>query len=780
MVKKAILLFAATSCLGFAQAQVRCFTDEVTSRLKAEHPDIAKYEAQLKAEIDQQLGKMDLSKFKTTSDTIFKDNEVLHVPIVFHVIHDYGTEYVTDQAIYQTLESINRMYSRQNADTASVINTYKGNIPGTNIRYIGKANIEFHLATIDPMGKPSHGITRRRSYLTTTASDQAKYDLWAPTSYMNIWVVNKFNADHQGAAAYAYKPATAAVLPYVEGVITLASYLNQDNTLSHELGHTLNLDHPWGATNQAGSVNCGDDDVDDTPPTRGHNITGCTPAARFDSACATGYMKIYGPATAYNLFGIVDTVPVVINYPDTTNAENVMDYTYCSRMFTYLQTVRMRTALKSSVAGRNNLFSEPNLVATGLKTAGGQIFAQPYKADPTRASWPDLAPVADFSTNVSYLCPTQNVTFTSRSWNDTIASVKWTFVSGGNTTESTASTVIKNFTSPGWVTTTLVATGNGASGSGTTTMSNVYVADHDNPINATGYFQEFNTPGDMDKYPSFNYFNNSSKWETVNNAGFYDNTSIRYKNYDSRVYPAAYVGTPMGDYDDFFTPPFDLSNMGSGNVFLNFWTSGASRSNVLAYLNDSLQISYSTCPSGTSSWTYLTSLSKGQLYNKGTGYGANIEWVPAGFWDWVPKSINLPATIKNGQKVYFRFRYYSAGANTSTPFDIGTGNHFYIDRLYISPWTTEVGSLEAKENGIAVAPNPTSGNTSVVIKDNKNKVAEINVTDITGKLVFSTTAQLNGGMTKVEIPANYIAVKGMYLIQVTTGAIKQTEKLVVY
>ncbi len=124
---------------------------------------------------------MDLSRFaKTTAagDTAFKDDIMLTVPIVFHIVHDYGAEYVSDDVVYEALKDINEVFSKTNPSGAKTIVTYNGNIPGTNIPYRGNAHIQFKLAQKDPLGNPTKGITREYSYLARSASDQAKINQW--------------------------------------------------------------------------------------------------------------------------------------------------------------------------------------------------------------------------------------------------------------------------------------------------------------------------------------------------------------------------------------------------------------------------------------------------------------------------------------------------------------------------------------------------------------------------------------------------------------------------
>lgn len=62
---------------------------------------------------------------------------------------------------------------------------------------------------------------------------------------------------------------------------------------------------------------------------------------------------------------------------------------------------------------------------------------------------------------------------------------------------------------------------------------------------------------------------------------------------------------------------------------------------------------------------------------------------------------------------------------------------------------------------------------------NNTTPVKIQVTDVTGKMIFATEAAAMND-TKVEIPANVVSMKGIYMVTVTTGTSRQTEKLVIY
>lgn len=931
MIKKLLLTLSAASLFSVAvkaQSFQPCGTSEVYQKQLGLHPEIATTEAQLNEYIREKLATADISRFAKLTD----DGTVVYdVPLVFHIIHDFGAEYLTDAAIVQCVSDINKMYHKQNADTAEVIAPYKGLINNSNQRYIGKANITWHLATIDPGGKPTNGVTRYQSYLTKNAGDQAKFDLWSPSNYMNVWIINAM--PNQGnAAAYAYQPPTAAAIPYYDGVIALYNYVNYANTISHELGHELNLAHPWGNTNNPG-VACGDDDVDDTPPTKGHYpSTGCNYAntldtgiwdtscintiriiakLRLDSLVAdtSGRLAIQSDTSTVNgitfssrtvttldsvsfypsapvgstyiialskkgvvintktvvstvvnkvqTVGLNFTVPgggdkdslavyklrftqnpgalkdtvtattavyshgikgaifinradtnqyynffynwrthngyfkiyandSLVDYPDTTNSQNVMDYTYCSKMFTYGQVQRMRAAITSDVAKRDSLWSPANLIKTGALL-------------PT----PALAPKALYSVEKALGSGVNEPTyflaangaaqfqFRNRVWRATASGISWTLSNSATTPTSTStSTITSQFATPGWATITMIASNaNGSdtfSGvapitdpvSGTTTgnTTNVYVADP-TAIDPIGYFQEFNPGGDLGKWPIFNYYNNRFKWEVVNTAGYYDHTSIRYRSFDDRVYPDYLTGNPSGDRDDFFTPAFDLSSLGT-NGNLNFMMAGAYSTSNPAYMIDTLLISYSK--DGGINWTTLKTMSGAQLQTIGIPTKPGTEYIPS-YTDWKPISIDLQnaGTPIRDAKVYFRFRYRPYGRAVGNAM-LEMANNFYIDRFNISNNPLSVNEMVLGERNVAIAPNPTSSNAYVLFKSANDHVT-IQVTDITGKTVYTVSQKIDANNARIEIPAAAIQVKGMYLVHIVgDNNMNQTEKLTVY
>lgn len=305
------------------------------------------------------------------------------IPIVFHVIHEYGSENISDAQVLDAMRILNQDYRKLNADTSIIVPTFQG--------IAADAQIEFRLAQLDPNGNCTNGIDRIYSSETNVGDDGSKLNYWNRARYLNVWVVKAIS---NGAAGYAYLPGTAPTAS-VDGIIILSTYVGSIGTggsstsraLTHEIGHFLNLQHVWGSTNSPG-VSCGNDGVSDTPVTKGW--------------------------TSCNL----TTNDVCTNNVEE-NVQNYMEYSYCSRMFSAGQRTRMQNALQSATGQRNSLVTTATANATGINNP------QP------------CAPIADFTPiNDLYVCEGGTLTFTDVSYNGQPTSYNWNFQGGTPSTSS--------------------------------------------------------------------------------------------------------------------------------------------------------------------------------------------------------------------------------------------------------------------------------------------------------------------------------------------------------
>lgn len=259
MKKLALLLGLSLSILAKAQ-QPQCGTDQAMHQLFTAKPELREQFLKNEAMYDRMTPSVD------------KDgNTVYIIPVVFHVLHQNGPENISDAQIEDGIRILNRDMRKLNADTADVIDLFKP--------LVSDIKIEFRLATIDPNGNCTNGIDRIYSSRTTWANDSAKLNPWPREKYLNIWTAQHLST---GWAAYAYYPSAAQADSIMhDGIMTLADYVGsigssteyKSRTLTHEVGHWLDLGHPWNRTINI-SINvalyCGDDGVDDTPITKGH------------------------------------------------------------------------------------------------------------------------------------------------------------------------------------------------------------------------------------------------------------------------------------------------------------------------------------------------------------------------------------------------------------------------------------------------------------------------------------------------------------------------------
>ena len=280
LLRKALLLiatimFGSTGNFLAAQQNNFCGTDERMAELLKNDPEVKKAQEEL-----EQFTREYISNHKPEISE--RGSPLYIIPVVFHIIHDNGPENISTNNVNAVVNVLNQDFQRLNADTSQVIPQFK--------HLIADCDIEFRLAQKDPDGNCTNGIDRVFSYRTYQGDDRAKVVIWDRKNYLNIWVVNKLT--DPGTLAYAYLPSGAAGLGYrFDGVITRYGEVGAGKrTLTHEIGHSLNLSHPWGG-GQVGQA-CGDDGVTDTPVTEGRLTNPNCPGNKIDFTCDRDTIKM--------------------------------------------------------------------------------------------------------------------------------------------------------------------------------------------------------------------------------------------------------------------------------------------------------------------------------------------------------------------------------------------------------------------------------------------------------------------------------------------------------
>jgi hypothetical protein len=269
------------------------------------------------------------------NSVVNRDNELLYIPVVVHIIHNNGTENISDAQVLQGIQDMNDAFANS-GDYYSPTGFDMG--------------IRFCLASQDPDGLPTTGITRHENALTEMYADGNNQDVllkninrWNPLLYVNIWLVKEIKSFSMGngVAGYAYLPNMHGTDK--DGIVNEARWFGstRDNSKIHihEMGHYLGLYHTFegGCTNN----NCqtDGDKVCDTPPDASTAAVSC---GSFPNTCTTDEndTSLNNPFRPVALGGLGDQNDL---------KEDYMDYglNQCQKLFTAGQGERMRAAIQN-------------------------------------------------------------------------------------------------------------------------------------------------------------------------------------------------------------------------------------------------------------------------------------------------------------------------------------------------------------------------------------------------------------------------------------------------
>ncbi len=271
-------------------------------------------------------------------------SEVLTIPVVVHIVYNTAAENLADSVIFNQIATLNEDYRRLNADADNLRDTFN--------TIVGDTFIEFQLASVDPDGNPTTGITRTNSDITSFFSlalspaegvkqtAEGGIDAWDPSRYLNIWVCDMSVFETVFLLGYATPPSGLPHWPegatdgLADGVVIQYQAFGSNNpnpliagggaidvrgrTATHEVGHYLGLRHIWG------DGDCAEQDgVDDTP----------------NAVDQSGSCALEANTCVDDIAGLGDLPDMVENY---------MDYSpeTCQNSFTLGQVAIMRGVLE--------------------------------------------------------------------------------------------------------------------------------------------------------------------------------------------------------------------------------------------------------------------------------------------------------------------------------------------------------------------------------------------------------------------------------------------------
>lgn len=521
MKKIITIILCFLSIQSFSQQLNYCGQYEMEQKYLQQNPEIKHWREALERFTTDFTANY-FSRFN--QNQIQSDTILFVIPVVFHIMHNYGSENISKAQILDAIRIINEDFQKLNADTAQVIPLFQP--------IIGDVQVEFRLAQLDPQGNCTDGITRYQTHLTNGGDDALKAIVqWPPDKYLNIWVENSCSF----AAAYAMLPGGPSA---VDGIVTADEYVGSIGTsatslvnihlLSHEIGHYLNLWHTWGPTNTPGlATNCNvDDQVFDTPNTIGSS--GCN---LNQSTCDST---------------VVD------------NVQNIMDYSSCPNMFTQGQVARMQAALNSNVSDRNNLWSAANRLLTGT-----------YDGFPVTV----CTPVADFSDKIVRVCEGESITFSNLSFGGDFTTITWQFT-GGNISSSNDTNPTVQYNIPGIYHVSLTVANN--TGSSTLVRDSLIEVSAAVGITTAPISQDFETLIFPSSYWNFEN-NGGTHWETTTLASVSGTKSIYLQDDSSNI----------SSEDIFFTESFNFNNITAPafNFKIAFANRGTSNDNLKIFMS---------------------------------------------------------------------------------------------------------------------------------------------------------------------------------------------------
>lgn len=447
----------------------------------------------------------------------------------------------------------------------------------------------------------------------------------------------------------------------------------------------------------------------------------------FDSGCNGDDGISDTPPVASASFGCNTNQNSCTNdFPDLPDMiENYMDYAddVCTNLFTNGQKTVMRASLTSSSL-RQYLRSSTNLFNTGVTNP------------------PACTPVALLLADKRSVCFGDTVKFTDISEDGDPTTWSWSFPGGTPSTSSAQHPEIV-YNAPGVHNVTLTVSN--SAGTDTKTYTDEIFVKSDNPGHATNWVEGFEAAQLPLHQISILDAGDGIAFELTNQAASLGSQSLKLDNFQATI---------EGEIDNMISPALDLWT--GANVSLEFDYAFAAKDNTN---DDELKVFVSRDCGAT--WIMR------RFYNGNvlrTAPNTTQAFVPSSS-EWTTQTIGLDAYIGTNP-LLVRFEFTAGG-----------GNNFYLDNIRIT------GTIGIDENGlnsrVNIFPNPTQGDFTIEVEKEGLQELDLDIRDITGKMVFSNSYRNIDGYLSVNPTQGLNLREGVYLVRLSTADGVETHRIVV-
>ncbi len=725
------------------------------------------------------------------------------IPVVFHVFHENGKGNISYAQIESAMKMINNDFRRTNPDT--------GNTRAIFAPFAADSEVEFRLARIDPDGNCTNGVVRiNNGNASNNAGNNVKsLSYWPSNQYFNIWVVNTIESSGVNGIilGYAQFPGSGSWNTY--GVVirndrvgSIGTAAAQDRTLTHEIGHCLNLLHTFQSGCGSNCESSGDR-VCDTPPVN----SSTQPCATSQNQCSND--------TQGNSVYTTDVFDQIENY---------MSYNDCQNMFSLGQKSRMQNTL-GNVSTLSQLTSSTNLQNTGANLNITGICN------------------VDFESATQVACVGEPLQFTDLSYFNP-DSFSWEFPGGYPATSNNQNPQVV-YTTPGKYAVKLTVRDSlNMSMSETKTQYITVISSEGttapftesfesaNPLDSMRWYSEqISTGFAWQKSTTAGYTGfNAIKSNTYNFTGKATITSAAYdvSNLSSALVSFHYAYAPKSNSGTCYLRAFTSSDCGA-TWKLKWITGGPSMSTAPTtsgpynYPNQNEWVKASFSVSGNDlgddlrikfefrgangNNLFIDEINLNGLFSEdvvlhspsdnsvGLSSSTLLNWKATSTADYYVLQIDTNALFNSPKLQEHQIQYLSSNSNGSDSEYLTSGlmNGTYFWRVrtvtdtnftkWTKPWnfTVNVNGIENPINSsiaLNVYPNPASGIVNIDMQSNTPQEVEIALYDVTGNLVkLIFTGNVNSGLRHFQFTSQELS-SGIYLIRTKTGNQLKTTKLI--